>query len=83
MIKNKDLETIQADNYLHVHVIPSENTDLLNKVYKRSGLDMETTWRKQLKNQTKYQIVTPSKLLNAIDPLKYKDLLNYLKTRYL
>ena len=28
MIKNKDLETIKADNYLHIHVIPSENKDL-------------------------------------------------------
>jgi hypothetical protein len=83
MIKNKDLETIKADNYLHVHVIPAENKDLLNRVYKCSGQDMETTWRKLLKDQTKYQIVTPSKLLNRIDSLKYKDLLNYLKTRYL
>lgn len=83
MIKNKDFETIKADNYLHVHVIPAENEDLLNKVYKCSGLDMETTWRKQLKNQKKYQIVTPRKLLDGIDSLKYKGLLNYLKTRYL
>lgn len=83
MIKNKEFETIKADNYLHAHVIPAENNNLLNKVYKCSGLDMETTWRKQLNDQTKYQIVTPRKLLNGIDSLKYKDLLNYLKTRYL
>jgi hypothetical protein len=83
MIKNKDNETIKADNYLHVHVIPTENKDLLNKVYKCSGLDMETTWRKQLNDQTKYQIITPNKLLNGIDSLKHKDLLNYLNTRYL
>jgi len=57
--------------------------DLLNKKYKCSGLDMETTWRNQLNDQTKYQIITPRKLLNGIDSLKYKDLLNYLKTRYL
>lgn len=83
MIKNKDLETIKADNYLHIHVIPSENKDLLNKQYKCSGLEMETTWRKLLKDQTKYQIIAPSKLLNGIDSLKYKDLLHYLKVRYL
>ncbi len=83
MIKNKNLETIKADNYLHVHVIPSENKDLLNKIYKCSGLDMETTWRKLLKDQSKYQIVAPKKLLNGIDSRKYKNLLDYLKTRYL
>ena len=83
MIKNKSFETIKADNYLHVHVIPAENKDLLNRVYKCSGQDMETTWRKLLNDQTKYQIVTPGKLLNGIDSLKYNDLLDYLKTRYL
>ncbi|OQB30242.1 MAG: hypothetical protein BWY08_01292 [Bacteroidetes bacterium ADurb.Bin174] len=83
MIKNKDIETIKADNYLHVHVIPTENKDLLNRVYKCSGQDMETTWRNQLNDQTKYQIITPNKLLNGIDSLKYKDLLNYLEIRYL
>ncbi|MBM3163522.1 MAG: hypothetical protein FJZ79_09490 [Chlorobi bacterium] len=83
MIKNMNQETLKADNFIHVHVIPAENKDLLNKKYKCSGLDMETTWRNQLNDQTKYQIVTPSELLNGIDSLKYKDLLNYLKFRYL
>ena len=64
-------------------MIPAENKDLLNRVYKCSGQDMETTWRKLLNDQTKYQIVTPGKLLNGIDSLKYNDLLDYLKTRYL
>lgn len=83
MIKNLNQETLKADNFIHVHVIPAENKDLLNKKYKCSGLDMETTWRNQLNDQTKYQIVTPRELLNGIDSLKYKDLLNYLKSRYL
>ena len=82
IVKNNKIETIKADNYLHVHVIPTENKDLLGKVYKCSGSDMEQTWRKHLKDQSKYAIITPSKLLSGIESEKYHDLLNYLKARY-
>ncbi len=82
MIKNNQTERIKADDYLHVHVIPTENKDLLNKVYKCSGLDMERTWRKHLKDQSKYLIISPDKLLHGIDRIKYRGLLDYLKTRY-
>ena len=75
-------ERLRADNYLHVHVIPRENSDLLNKVYPCSGADMETTWRKHLKDNSKYQILSPEELLQGIDPEKYSGLLKYLKTRY-
>lgn len=82
MVKNNDYETIKADNYLHVHVIPTENKDLLNKTYKCSGSDMEQTWRNHLKDQSKYAIITPSKLLNGIVSKKYRDFMDYLKARY-
>jgi hypothetical protein len=82
MINNNSKETLKADNYLHLHIIPSENKDLLDKKYKCSGLNMEQTWRKHLKDQSKYVIITPSKLLNGIESKKYHDLINYLKTRY-
>ncbi len=82
MIKNKNKETLKADNFIHLHVIPKKNTTLLNKIYKCSGLDMEKTWRNRLIDQSKYQIITPESLLNGIDLKKYKDLLFYLKTRY-
>lgn len=82
MVKNKNKETIKADNYLHVHVIPSDNKDLLKKIYKCSGNDMETTWRNHLIDQSKYKIISPSDLLRGIDTKKYKQLLAYLKTRY-
>ncbi len=34
MIANKETETIKADNYLHLHIIPKGNKDLLHKKYK-------------------------------------------------
>jgi len=82
MIKNKNSETLKADNYIHVHIIPPENKDLLNKTYKCSGSNMEETWRKYLKDQSKYLIISPDKLLNGLDINKYNGLLKYLKIRY-
>jgi len=82
IIKNRENETLKATNYIHVHVVPSGNTDLLQKKYKCSQKGMEETWRQHLNDQTKYLIVTPEKLLSKIDPNRYDELLRYLKTRY-
>lgn len=43
MIKNKAAERIKADHYLHIHVIPNNNVDLLQKTYKFSNQNMEVT----------------------------------------
>ena len=82
MIRNKNIERIKATNSLHAHVIPSENSDLLEKKYKCSGKSMEITWREHLKDQSKYLIVSPKKLLSGIDDKTYGDLLTYLSIRY-
>ncbi|MFA5227617.1 MAG: hypothetical protein WC396_08395 [Bacteroidales bacterium] len=82
MIKNKNQERLKADNFIHLHVIPENNGDLLKKVYKCSDFDMENTWRNQLMDQSKYRIISPELFLKGINPQKYKDLLDYLKTRY-
>lgn len=82
MIKNKKRETIKADHYLHLHIIPKENKDLLHKKYKCSGLDMESTWRNHLINNTKYKIISPEHFLLNLDNEKYKDLVEYLRIRY-
>jgi hypothetical protein len=79
MIANKATETIKADDFIHVHVIPKENGNLLNKIYKKSGKDMETTWRDCLVNQEKYKVITPQHLLQNIDN---PNLMKYLQTRY-
>jgi Restriction Endonuclease associating with ARP len=82
MIKNSHREKLKASNYLHVHVIPSENSDLLEKEYRCSKKNMETTWRDHLKDQSKYLIITPKKLLSGLNDPKYEELLDYLNTRY-
>ena len=82
MIINKEKETIKADKFLHIHVIPSENKDLLNKAYKCSGFDMETTWRNHLKHSDKYVIISPKDFLSNLDQVKYKELNDYLNKRY-
>ena len=83
MIKNKYQETLEASNYLHIHVIPSENKTLLEKIYKCSGKNMETTWKSMLKDPNKYRIVSPKELLgNSLNDSKYNKLKSYLMKRY-
>jgi len=82
MINNEKSETIKAKNFLHAHVIPSENSDLLKKRYKCSGMAMEETWQRHLKDPSKYLIITPKKLLKGINNSTYKNLVEYLKIRY-
>ena len=81
MIAHSNSEKISAEDFIHSHIIPHENSDLLNKVYPCSGKNMETTWRECLQNQSKYKIITPKELLANIAP-KYTDLKKYLEKRY-
>ena len=80
VVKLKE-EKLKADNYMHIHVIPSANKDLLDKKYSVSGMGMEDTWRSMLYDQSKYIIVDPQKLLEPIKD-KYPELVSYLKKRY-
>jgi hypothetical protein len=78
MIKYADNEIIRSDDFIHVHVIPEDNKDLLNKKYKCSGKNMEHTWRDCLKDQSKYKIISPKDLLANTN----KNLTRYLLERY-
>ena len=82
---NKATEILKADDYFHIHVIPSANAGLLKTnprfPYKVSGKGMEETWRSCLTDQSKYQIVDPEVLLSPIKD-DYPDLIQYLQTRY-
>ena len=80
VVKLKE-KKLKADNYMHLHVIPSANKDLLDKKYSVSGMGMEETWRSMLCNQSKYIIVDPQKLLEPIKD-KYPELASYLEKRY-
>lgn len=81
MIHNKNVERLKADNWLHVHVIPAENDELLRKKYRISGKDMESSWRSMLVDQSKYIIIDPEKLLAVVASV-YPDLVEYLSVRY-
>lgn len=82
MVINKDKESIKADEYTHIHIIPTNNKDLLQKKYLISDKGMEDTWRDCIKDQNKYQIIEPKQLISKINSIKYKELINYLDYRY-
>lgn len=83
MVANKLKETLKADNYMHLHVIPSANSDLLLKNYNCSKHTMELTWRNSIKDQAKYKIIDPKDLMQPVAALgTYPDLIQYLTARY-
>lgn len=83
VIKHSPTECLQADDYWHIHVIPTGNDRLLNHKYKVSGKGMEDTWRSMLKDQSKYSIVDPATLLAPLATMTdYHTLVEYLKARY-
>lgn len=81
VVKHKDTEIIKADDFIHLHIIPPENTNLLNKTY-FGGKAMEETWLACLEDKNKYKIISPKDLLSPLGGTKYTPLLKYLKTRY-
>jgi hypothetical protein len=81
MISNNKKETISADKFLHIHVVPGKNIELLGNIYSCSKKDMASTWRSCLSYQSKYKIITPEILLSNLNH-KYDKLKQYLSTRY-
>lgn len=83
VIRHKDTECIKADDYWHVHIVPTANEALLSRKYKVSGKSMEETWRSMLNDQSKYSIVDPGDLfLPLYTKTDYIALIEYLKARY-
>ena len=74
-------ERSKAENYLHVHVIPSENDELLLKNYKVTQKGMESSWREMIADQSKYVIIDPKTLMTPTI-IKYPELHEYLSIRY-
>ena len=71
LIKFKESETIKADDFIHVHVIPNQNAELKG-TYKYSGRDLESTWKSCLNNPEKYIVISPDELLSNL-PKEYTD----------
>ena len=82
MIRGKETEIIKADDYLHVHIIPPDNNELLKKIYRCSCKTMEETWRSCIKDNGKYLILSPQDFLAPVSHSKYEDLIRYLDLRY-
>lgn len=83
MVKHKNNEVIKADDYVHVHIVPTGNNELLHKKYPCSGgKDMLTTWKGQLKNPNKYVLISPAELFSKLPCDDWKELICTLKKRY-
>ncbi len=64
-----------ADDFIHLYVIPKENTEL------RKAVELE--FIPMLNDSSKFKIIDPQDLLAPLkDNDKYADLLNYLNKRY-
>lgn len=85
MINNNSLEKIKADSFVHIHVVPSQNKELLNNSFSgKKGEDgMKKSWENQLLDKSVYRLVDPQLIVESIaNDGKYTDLVRYLRERY-
>ncbi|WP_430933616.1 PGN_0703 family putative restriction endonuclease [Saccharicrinis sp. 156] len=84
MVKHKKRE-LQADDWIHIDVIPENNKQLRNKVYAPDLFadDLHQSWTSLLKEPGKYKMITQQQLLHPIFLNKsYNKQVEYLDTRY-
>jgi hypothetical protein len=86
-----DANEYGADDYIHLHIVPDENAEMLEGVTSKElqiidandPFDMEFAWKRTLKNPSKYIRISPK---NFFEPIKKekdaKSLLQYLEKRY-
>ena len=80
---NKEENVLPAEHFVHIHVCPKENEELLDKWYAEvtNKPSMEEAWREMLSDQSLYHLVDPKELLQPIAQT-YPKLYNYLQSRY-
>lgn len=74
-----------CDEYMHIHVIPKENKELLdvNTSPLLKGIGLEEAWKSVLKDPETYIIIDPQALLAPVTSLpETKSILTYLGGRY-
>ena len=82
MVAHKDTEHLKADDYLHIHVIPDENKELLSE-YRFSTLNLEDTWNKCLTDEgRKHYLRTDNQVIIDTIMVNYPELGTYLNLRY-
>lgn len=71
-------------DYLHVHVIPAGNKELLKTVTSPglSGYDLSTAWKGILEKPEKYLVITPENLIWSQQNREDLPIISYLKQRY-
>ncbi|MFA5859281.1 MAG: hypothetical protein WC955_09455 [Elusimicrobiota bacterium] len=82
MTKNRDHK---CSDYRHVHVIPTENKDLLETVTspKLKGKNITEAWRAILRTPDRYITVSPEEFMEPVNKCRdCKSVLSYLKKRY-
>lgn len=85
VINNKSSEKIKADIFVHVHVVPSQNKELLDNGFSREKEKdgMKKSWENQLLDKDMYRLVDPKLIVETIaKDGKYGDLVGYLRERY-
>lgn len=85
MINNKSSENIKADSFVHIHVVPSQNKELLNNGFsgKNEEDGMKKSWENQLLDRSVYRLVDPQLIVETIaKDDKYGELVRYLRERY-
>lgn len=85
VIDNKSSEKIKADSFVHIHVVPSQNKELLDNGFSREKEKdgMKKSWENQLLDKGMYGLVDPQLIVETIaKDGKYGDLVGYLRERY-
>ena len=59
--RNKVEKVLPAEHFVHIHVCPKDNRELLNKCYSEvtDKSSMEEAWREVLTDQSLYHLVDP------------------------
>lgn len=81
--RNKEEKVFPAEHFVHIHVCPKENKELLNKHYSEvtDKPSLEEAWREYLSDQSLYHLIDPKELMSPIAK-SYPELYNYLQERY-
>lgn len=80
---SKDEEVLPAEHFVHIHVCPKDNIELLNMHYATvtDKPTMEQAWRDMLNDQSLYHLIDPGDLMKPVSET-YPALYSYLKERY-
>jgi hypothetical protein len=82
-VNNRELD---CDNYINVHVLPSENIELKKNITSPNfnGQDIHEAWKNVLKDPGLYFPIDPASLIkSAAHLVDVQSWLSYLNTRYL